>query len=332
MGGATDGASAPCIFILLATFNGANFLEPLVQSVQQQSYSNWRVLARDDCGSDGTAAMLDLWAQRDSRVTRVKDDQGRLGSATNFITLMRIARDQGAQYFAFCDQDDIWRPDKLALLITKVHELERRRTDRVPCLVWSDLRWIDERDQTMSESHFRSSSGPLALAGGGNWLLAMNLVPGCAMLGNRRLLEMAAGAAEGVRHHDWWTALIASAAGETGVVRHALVDYRLHASNQIGAATRSQRVLQLVRKPSAMLRRSAHTYWESVRQARMLMHQESLDLNPGWAEWIEHTGDKLGASAPSRRIFATLAGPVRRVGILRNLLMFIDAARRPPGP
>lgn len=323
---AGEAESRPPVFILLSTWNGAKYIRQLIASINVQSDGNWRVLARDDGSSDGTREILKNWAEQDGRVTLVRDDKGRLGSTASFALLMRLALEHHAMYFAFCDQDDLWHEAKVEHLRQRIGPLEQGQPDSHPALVWSDLRWIDGQGQVLTPSHFRSCGGIAALSGGGLWMLAMNLVPGCAMLGNRALLEMVTPTATGVSHHDWWVALVASACGRTGVVQHALTDYRLHDGNQIGAATLNARLIGSLRAPLRAMARSTETYWEAVDNARRLACLDAPVSDQRWQCAIQHVCSALGASSASRRIFGVITGSVHRIGFLRNIQMLLAAA------
>ena len=65
----------PKVFIALATYQGAKYLRPLIQSIRRQSYADWTLLARDDGSTDATAKILRELARRDARIA-VLDDGG----------------------------------------------------------------------------------------------------------------------------------------------------------------------------------------------------------------------------------------------------------------
>jgi len=316
--------------ILMTTWNGASYVKQLISSINAQSDSNWVVMVRDDGSTDATTEILNQWASQDKRVILIKDDRGRLGSSAGFCLLMRQALESGAMYFAFCDQDDVWHESKLESLRQRLDLLDHGQPEKYPALSWSDLRWIDEEGGILAQSHFIASGGSRALSGGGLWLLSMNLIPGCAMLGNRALLELATSVKAVVSHHDWWTALVASACGHTGAVTTPLTDYRQHGGNQIGAASFSARLTNFASEPTRLLTRSARTYWDAVENARSLSRLPAPIPNLRWATAIDHTSTALGASSAWRRACAVLVGPVRRIGLLRNILMLFAAVSSPP--
>ena len=323
----------PAIYILLATFNGGRFLAEQLASLGAQEDDNWRLLVYDDSSTDGTPEILARTARDDRRVSIQASRRERLGSTACFFLLMQQALDQGAQYFALCDQDDVWLPEKLQRQRAVVQALEDAGQGGSAVLCWSDLRWIDSQGRTLAGSHFRRAGAAVALQGPGRWLLAMNAVPGCAMVGNRALLERALPRPPGVEHHDWWLALVAAACGRVGVLETPLAGYRQHGGNLVGAASPETTILRALVSPSALFARANATYWQAVVNATRLRQRcASGPMSSDWAYAIAHTVQELGATSAWRRAAAVLRGPVRRIGGWRNLLMLVCALRSGPQP
>lgn len=325
-----DLAAESPVFILLATYNGEPFIGPLLDSILRQRDTDWRLLARDDGSTDGTRAVLEKVAMADRRICLVDTPGERLGSAGNFFALMRHALAQGAHHFALCDQDDIWAEDKLATMRGAISRVEESAPKGTPILAWSDLEWIDARGCRIAASHFRRAHATAALAGGGTWLLAMNVVPGCAMVGNRALLERATSRPQGVVHHDWWLALVAAATGRIVVVDRPLVQYRQHGTNAVGAAPPWSRIRRAVVSPAGALAKARTSYWQAVANARALQAVAAdVPLARGWTRAMEHAAAELGARSRWRRGWAVVRGPVRRLGVMRDALMLAAALTAP---
>lgn len=324
-------SAVPPIHILLASFQGARFLPRQLESILAQTDRNWRLLARDDGSDDETPALLRAAAAADSRIRVVDDGAGRLGSSANFFRLMQAARDEDAAYFALCDQDDVWQPDKLATLRSKMLQVAAGGgvVSERPCLVYSDLSWIDEQERLIAPSHFGASCGAMPAADH-RWLMAMNLIPGCAMLGNRALLDRAVLRTD-VAHHDWWVALIAAATGELRRVERGLVGYRLHDANAIGARSLAARCVSVVHSPFVQLARGHHVHWAAVENARALLAITGEEcFNGGWCDDLAAVVVGLGSPDRIVRVRAALSGPGRRVGRARRVLAVAAALKRPP--
>lgn len=111
---AGDAGSSARVVVLLATRNGAQWLPAQLESILNQEDVEVRVIALDDESTDGTAEWLAGEAGKDPRVT-VIDVPGASGSAAaNFYRLITTATVDPDELVAFADQDDIWRPGKLA--------------------------------------------------------------------------------------------------------------------------------------------------------------------------------------------------------------------------
>ena len=104
---------APRVSIALATFNGARFLPQQLESLAQQSLPPLELVVGDDGSTDETLAQLARFAQQAPFPVRVEQNSAPLGYRANFMSIAE--RCQG-DLIAFCDQDDVWSPLKLAVM------------------------------------------------------------------------------------------------------------------------------------------------------------------------------------------------------------------------
>ncbi len=141
------------VAILLATYNGEKYLDELIRSLLSQTYRDFVVIARDDHSADQTPEILARWsAAYPNKIRVVSDDCGNLRSLQNFSRLMEVC---DADYFAFCDQDDVWLPNKVERMINEVQRLEHQFGNAIPILVHSDLTIVDENLNEIYPSLFR---------------------------------------------------------------------------------------------------------------------------------------------------------------------------------
>ena len=221
------------IDILLATYNGERFLAEQLDSVIAQSHTNWRILARDDGSSDGTVDLLKGYKrQLGDKLDILEDARGNLGLAANFSALMGAS---DAQYAAFCDQDDVWLPEKLALGLKAVQALELQWGRDTPCLSFSDLEIVDEDLRQVAPSFWHYENLAPDKADRLSRLLAKNAVTGCTTVLNRALITRAAPIPDGIILHDWWVALVAASFGHVEPISQATIKYRQHTTNDTGA-------------------------------------------------------------------------------------------------
>jgi glycosyltransferase involved in cell wall biosynthesis len=224
--------SGSMIDVLLSTYNGEAHLRPQIDSILGQSFTDLRVLVRDDGSTDGTAAILMEYAERDERISVVSDYAGNLGAFSSFMKLTEYST---APYFLFADQDDVWLPNKVELLIKRGREIEIENGSDIPVVVFSDLTIVDEELNVIDPSlwHFQQFDPNISR----DWrsLLAQNVVLGCAMLANACAREKSLPYSLPDMPHDQWVALTAAKNGRIDFIREATILYRQHGNNYSGA-------------------------------------------------------------------------------------------------
>jgi glycosyltransferase involved in cell wall biosynthesis len=221
------------IDILLSTYNGAAFLPEQLDSLRAQSCQDFRILARDDGSQDGTRDILVRYAAEHAGRLELRPDDGRrLGAAASFAGLLDRST---APYTMFCDQDDVWLPDKVGSTLGAMRELERAHGATTPLLVCTDLRVVDAGLGVIDESfwHFQRIH-PERLTRLSR-VLMQNFATGCTVMINRPLAELAAPVPAEAIMHDWWLALVTTVFGRAAHLRQPTVLYRQHGKNDIGA-------------------------------------------------------------------------------------------------
>ena len=220
-------SSLPTVTIFLCTLNGARFLQEQLDSIAAQTYGSWRLIVSDDGSEDGTLEILDRYRHKLQDPRRLELRAGpRRGPAANFLSLMSDPRIEDA-YFACCDQDDIWLPDKLKRALTWLESVP----GHTPAVYFSRTSYIaaDGRGIGLSPLFRKPPAFRNALVqsiGGGNTMV-FNVAA--------HDLLVRAGPVD-VACHDWWTYLLVSGAG--GHVHYdpvPTVAYRQHDRNEIGA-------------------------------------------------------------------------------------------------
>lgn len=220
--------------ILLATYNGEEYVKTQLDSLLAQQEKDWDLIISDDCSKDKTPSILCEYAERfPDRVFLLLNEKPTGSSKDNFFRLMKKA--EGYDYMMFCDQDDVWKPDKVGCTMRAMMELENGET-HIPCLVHTDLTVVDANLSMLHESFVRSSMlDPSRCAL--NQLVIQNVVTGCTMMINAALRENALQPADtnNIRMHDAWCGLWASAVGRIGFVPERTIYYRQHGTNVVGA-------------------------------------------------------------------------------------------------
>ncbi len=247
--------AAASVSVVMATYNGAQFLEPQLASIAAQTRLPDELVVCDDQSSDESVEIVERFASRAPFEVRVVRNPERLGFAGNFLQAARLSR---GDLIAWSDQDDVWMPEKLAVC---ARELES--DDEVLLVVHASRfgEWM---------RHGR----PVVRAATGDWfgrftprrirrrtvytpssLPLRTRFPGRSSLVARRVLDVADPLAtrlpgiidEFQGHHDIWIGFVAGAIGKVVILPDALVQYRqheeqvtVHATPPPGAADRAK--------------------------------------------------------------------------------------------
>ena len=216
------------ISILLSTYNGEQYLKAQLDSLFSQSYKNFKLIARDDGSSDKT---LEILKSYDIELLPSNEN---LGVKCSFETLLKYAfENSDADYFMFCDQDDVWNQDKVKLTLQKMYEMEKLYKN-TPILVHTDLEVVDENLHTINPS-FMKLQNLNEKKNRLNNLLIQNTITGCTVMINKDLAKLCLPMSSNAIVHDWWVGLVASYFGKIGYLQQSTIKYRQHTSNTIGA-------------------------------------------------------------------------------------------------
>lgn len=218
------------IQILMAVYNGSEFLARQLESVLGQSFADWELLISDDCSTDNSLEIIESYCKRDRRIRLILDGIHFGNAKSHFMALLREAN---APYVMTCDQDDVWNLDKIEVTLDAMmqHEIAG-----APLLVCTDLCVVDKSLNVISPSML-SYSGMDADQTHFGYFLASCLVTGCTMMVNASLLKLLQMPVEvdQIIMHDWWASLVASAFGKVIYLKQATIQYRQHGDNSVGA-------------------------------------------------------------------------------------------------
>ena len=226
--------SESLVDILMATYNGERFVAEQIESIQRQTYGDWRLLVSDDCSSDRTLDVVRRYAADDSRICIVSEGVKHGGAKENFFALMTYS---DAPYCMFCDQDDVWLPGKIEKSLAALRSLEAEHGTGMPLLAFCDMRVVDERLGVIHES-FECYENLDPNRTQFPQVLAQAIGAGCTFLMNHALLTLSNRHHDlsAIDMHDWWVTLVAAAFGRIAFVDEPLSLYRQHGDNEVGAS------------------------------------------------------------------------------------------------
>ena len=209
------------IDILLATYNGQEFLIEQLNSILNQSYKDFNLIVSDDNSNDETYKILKEYEKKDDRIKIFKQEKN-LGLIQNFEFLLKKVT---SKYFMFSDQDDIWKENKIE---SSINKLKEEQAD----LVYTDLEIVDENLEVIYPSYWKYKNIYKKVKKYNNFeaLYLNNFVTGCTILAKSEYIKEILPLPKTSKFvlHDYWTALIISSKGKIAYVEEATIKYRQH--------------------------------------------------------------------------------------------------------
>jgi len=273
----------PLVHILMATYNGRAYLEQQLDSLLAQTHTNWELWIRDDDSTDGTVEILKSYKVKHPNIIIYTNITGKHGACSNFAALFRMAKlDEHARYVMFCDQDDVWLPDKIETTLEAMKNQEEFHPGG-PVMIYSDLELID--DKGLATGHSLRLKDKVDLKN----LVSFNYVLGCTMMINRPMIQKISQVPEQAVNHDYWIALVASIYYSAYIDRK-LIQYRQHTQNASGNVARNdslaarfrrhisqpQREVEVSKGKLTMLKEFYKRYADELDMENRIMLEEYL--------------------------------------------------------
>lgn len=226
------------VAVLMSTYNGEETLNQQIDSVLAQSDVNVSLFIRDDGSTDGTKRIINDYSNQYNNIHVIEGEN--VGVGNSFMQLVYEAGNT-YDYYAFCDQDDIWLESKLSRGVTAISDCS------VPACYCSNQTLVDKEGHILHERHSNEIVTDYMQ------ILCNNQVTGCTMVWNKELqqllIEESRRPSVDVLHkriHDVWVAMVASVIGTIVYDKESLIHYRQHDHNVVGAA--KEPVLKLWKK------------------------------------------------------------------------------------
>lgn len=261
------------VTVLLAAFNGEKYIAAQLDSIINQTYRNIKIIVRDDGSTDSTPDIIKHYCEVYPDIISLCPTNEPTGSAAgNFFKLLEMHRDN---YIMFCDQDDIWLPNKIELTLNAMKNAEAQNPN-LPILVHTDLIVADSKLQRISNSFMKFqklSPNRYEL----NHMLMQNNITGCTVMINQELHEKLFVYPEGCAMHDWWIGIVAAAFGKIVFLSTPTILYRQHSGNEVGAKDAGS-LLFLISKLKN-IKKIKDIYAKIFYQAKFLLDNYQDQLN-----------------------------------------------------
>lgn len=219
------------VHIMMATYNGERYIAEQIESILKQTYIEWKLFIRDDGSKDSTVKIVqDYMKKHPMKIFLIESKIIYHDAKNNFAALYKEVPE--ADYYAFCDQDDIWKENKLEECIKCFQEND----EQIPTIVYHDMQVGKNENAVIADSFFIYTKLQLDKKTPFQHTLVYNTIPGCAMLFNHKTKEVVSGIPQECNMHDWWILLSVLALGGNVVYcEKKLGLYRQHEANEIGA-------------------------------------------------------------------------------------------------
>lgn len=230
--------------VLLSTYNGEAYLKQLLESLINQENVDISILIRDDGSTDSTLSIIDEFISRHSNIDISLIQGKNIGYRKSFFELVRFAN--GADYYAFCDQDDYWLSDKLFSAVS----LLSKELCTIPLLYTSNVIPVDSELKPLNNNLFKENRVLEVCES-----FQKSILPGCTFVFNERArntIEKFDGYCES---HDWAIYCICNTLGKVVFDNNPKILYRLHGSNTIGQSENS--FFEIVEKIKRFLKKSS---------------------------------------------------------------------------
>lgn len=236
------------VAILLATYNGAHYLNEQIDSIIAQTFTEWNLYIHDDGSNDETLQIIKHYVIKYSqRIFFIEDSQTHRGAAQSFFYLLNKVT---AEFYMFCDQDDVWFPNKIEESMRVMQHLSVRHAN-TSLLVCSDLNVVDSNLQLISSSMWSYCGIRTYVTQ--NHIKYSPIVTGCTMLINQKTKEEVAPYIALPYLHDIIISLVVSKNGHIEFINKPLILYRQHQSNVLGAHKSTSSLLNKIKNINSIM-------------------------------------------------------------------------------
>lgn len=302
----------PTVCILLSTYNGSLHIDEQLASIEAQTYLDWFVIVSDDGSKDNTLEIVanyqDKWES--SKIKVISGPMG--GFCKNFLTLA-TKPDIQADLYAFCDQDDVWKPEKLQHII---QSLNWEQYTEKPFLYCGRTEIVDHRLNPigLSPNFKRQPSFQNALV--------QSIAGGNTMVFNHATKSMLMTAAvTSAVSHDWWLYQLVTGCGGTVYYDPVpLIKYRQHEDSLIGANISYQS--QLKRMFQAFNNRFRN--WNDINA--LALNQSKALLTPENQEILSLFNQLRETNSPIKRLWLLFSAGLYRQSLIDTYKLWIACA------
>ncbi|AMY12963.1 Putative glycosyltransferase EpsE [Luteitalea pratensis] len=301
--------------VLLAAYNGERHIGQQIESLLSQTYPHWRLRIRVDGGTDNTLQICRNFADRvPDKIQVLEDDLGNVGVLRSFN---RLLASREAPYVMFCDQDDLWLPQKIELTVAAMRQLEQEVGASTPILVHTDSVIVDEHLQQIAPSALKFSHRK-PYSGLGRACMELSLYGHQVML-NDPLIKLSGSIPEGFVSWDWWFPLVAMTFGRVHRIDKSMTLWRRH--REVLSHNKKHAPSTYARMRLSDCRRKVHI---SLHQCEMFLDRFRDQLPPTRLAFFEGVAKIRGANFLMRRLLI-IRYRLFKTGLLKTFGVLLGA-------
>jgi len=219
------------IAILLATYNGERYLHEQLNSLYMQTEQGFTLYCHDDGSTDSSVEIIKQYVLRYDNIVILADTITNRGAKGSFIWMFENVN---SKYYMFCDQDDVWMPNKVEIELKAMKDAEQMDTTASIAVI-TDLVIVDQNLKPKYPSMWRASKINIALLSRFKYLSVYNIATGCTMMINEAAKQTSLPVSSKAIMHDSWISMkVASSGGRIICVDTPTILYRQHANNVLG--------------------------------------------------------------------------------------------------
>lgn len=306
------------VHIMMATYNGEKYIKEQINSILNQTYTDWKLYVSDDCSTDATYKILCEYVEQYPKKIEIINHNKKMGGAKeNFSFLYEHVPE--ADYYMFADQDDVWIESKIEKMICF---FEEKVAEEIPVLIYCDLYITNHSLEIISDSFMKHQKYEREKQNTYS-VLSKNYIPGCVMMFNDNLKKVVKRIPLDCFMHDWWLTLGAMFFGKVYFYNESLNYYRQHENNTIGASMNQSLIGGIVNILKGMFR-------SPIKRAKDIIDSNSkslLQVNKQTSLFLEKYNDVLKEN--DKKCFEKFHVVINGKNRIKSVFIFLKYFRYP---
>lgn len=301
------------ISVVICTYNGKKYIKEQLDSLKRQTVFIDEYIICDDNSLDNTCDIIENYIEKNPELNiKLFRNNKNKGVIKNFEFGLKQA---SGDYIAFCDQDDVWLPNKIELSLNKIQEMEEKYGKNVPLLVHTDLVVVDENLDIINQSFFKQEG--LNVYKDKDILKALflqNNLVGCTIVFNRIAKILSLPFPEHIIMHDYWLGLVVACKGKIEFINQGTIKYRQHKENVVG--------VKKYISYTALKKIFDKKYLDKSISSIIKQNKDLINFKSGFLldnnEWVFKALNAL----EKNNIIEMIKLGVHKHGILRNIVLY----------